>query len=141
MTPEQHAIFVADNFRREIERLEAERDQQAAEISRLREEQHICRGCGLRELHKMCPAWGTPAYMNDKHDAWGSVHGIIGLKNDYLRSTLTEALREIRYCQDCYEAIDEAGLYDALVQLAATIKAGLEPESPPTKRGTNEPPE
>lgn len=21
-----------------------------------------CRGCGRHELHKMCPAWGTPKY-------------------------------------------------------------------------------
>lgn len=26
-------------------------------------EQQICRGCGQPELHKMCPAWGTDAYL------------------------------------------------------------------------------
>ncbi len=24
----------------------------------------VCRGCGRPELHKMCPAWGTPMYMS-----------------------------------------------------------------------------
>lgn len=26
----------------------------------------ICPGCGRPELHKMCPAWGTPLYMSGK---------------------------------------------------------------------------
>jgi hypothetical protein len=24
----------------------------------------VCPGCGRHELHKMCPAWGTPFYMS-----------------------------------------------------------------------------
>lgn len=23
----------------------------------------VCRGCGRPELHKFCPAWGTPKFM------------------------------------------------------------------------------
>ena len=23
---------------------------------------YVCSGCGRAELHKMCPAWGTPIY-------------------------------------------------------------------------------
>lgn len=26
-------------------------------------EDYICRGCQRSEMHKMCPAWGTPIYM------------------------------------------------------------------------------
>lgn len=25
---------------------------------------NVCRGCGRPEVHKMCPAWGTPKYMS-----------------------------------------------------------------------------
>lgn len=28
--------------------------------------EYKCRGCGRPELHKMCPAWGTPFYMSGK---------------------------------------------------------------------------
>ena len=24
----------------------------------------VCRGCQRPEVHKMCPAWGTPKYMS-----------------------------------------------------------------------------
>lgn len=27
-------------------------------------ENYKCPGCGRPELHKMCPAWGTPHYMS-----------------------------------------------------------------------------
>lgn len=27
---------------------------------------YVCRGCGRPEMHKMCPAWGTPFYMSGK---------------------------------------------------------------------------
>lgn len=30
-----------------------------------------CPGCGA-ELHKSCPAYGTDAYLNRKHPAWGN---------------------------------------------------------------------
>jgi hypothetical protein len=26
----------------------------------------VCKGCGRPEIHKMCPAWGTPFYMSGK---------------------------------------------------------------------------
>lgn len=26
-----------------------------------------CRGCGRLEMHKMCPAWGTPIYMTGQY--------------------------------------------------------------------------
>lgn len=31
----------------------------------------ICPGCGKSEIHKMCPAHGTPVYMNPNHPDWG----------------------------------------------------------------------
>jgi hypothetical protein len=30
----------------------------------MKQEGFTCRGCGRPELHKMCPAWGTPKYMS-----------------------------------------------------------------------------
>jgi hypothetical protein len=32
----------------------------------------VCAGCGLPEVHKMCPAHGTPVYMDLDHPAWGN---------------------------------------------------------------------
>ena len=31
----------------------------------------VCNGCGRNELHKMCPAWGTPIYCDPEHPEWG----------------------------------------------------------------------
>jgi hypothetical protein len=44
-----------------------------------------CPGCGLMGLHKMCPAWGTPVYMNPEHPAWGDHHAINIAKVEYLQ--------------------------------------------------------
>lgn len=39
-----------------------------------------CPGCGRNEIHKMCPAWGTPFYMSGKlytkedEEQWRSTH-------------------------------------------------------------------
>lgn len=27
-------------------------------------EHEVCHGCGRKELHKMCPAWGTKYFMS-----------------------------------------------------------------------------
>lgn len=31
----------------------------------------VCPGCGLPEIHKMCPRWGTEVYMNPQPPDWG----------------------------------------------------------------------
>jgi hypothetical protein len=43
----------------------------------------VCAGCGLPELHKMCPAWGTDAYMNPSHPNWGNRELIMSDTNDH----------------------------------------------------------
>lgn len=42
--------------------------------------QPLCPGCGIQELHKMCIAHGTEAYMNPQHPAWGNKEAILALK-------------------------------------------------------------
>lgn len=39
----------------------------------------VCAGCGLPGMHKMCVAYGTDAYMNSDHPAWGNVSAIVNL--------------------------------------------------------------
>ena len=49
-----------------------------------------CDGCGLEETHKMCPAHGTPAYMNKEHWGWGSVYGLFKLKSEMKDQRIAE---------------------------------------------------
>jgi hypothetical protein len=32
----------------------------------------VCKGCGRKEIHKLCPAYGTPIYMHPEHPEWGN---------------------------------------------------------------------
>ena len=71
-------------MRDEITRLKAENEKLAAELAASGSSVQVdlvgvCAGCGLPEMHKMCPAYGTDIYMTPEHPAWGSVHGIAQL--------------------------------------------------------------
>jgi hypothetical protein len=64
-----------------VRRLAFQRDQMAtpaapAPASEPTGELPTCAGCGLPELHKMCPAHGTPIYMDSSHPAWGNREAI-----------------------------------------------------------------
>ena len=32
---------------------------------------NVCNGCGRKDTHKFCPAYGTPIYCNPSHPEWG----------------------------------------------------------------------
>lgn len=100
------------------------------EIQRLKLLSSKCDGCGLPELHKMCPAHGTDAYMNPEHEAWGSVDGIMDLKFGNkdaeiarLNAKLAAYERATMFCDDCQPGNGTVGgcLRCGLIELNAKL--------------------
>lgn len=159
MTPEQHAIIVADTLRRLVGELEAERDQQAAEISRLREERALSINREyLGQLVRIAwmkwaaqqpdckPSWvetweELPERMREVDRQIGEFVASQCVTPELLRvETERDRLRaKLERVESMVRGIpidpDWMQQHQALVQLATTIKAGLEPG----KEGTNEP--